>query len=282
MTQNNMAKPTNILGIKIDPLTKTQALENISELLNKKNKSQIATVNTEFVMMAQHYPDFLDTVNKSKLRLADGVGMLIAAKFLSQKLSVKPYQRKISVLWKLKICVLASIFAPKYLTTEIPERISGADLTVQICEIAAKNKLKVFLLGAAPGVAEKAALQLQTDIYDLRVAGTFAGTPKIEDEAKIIELINKNKADILFVAYGAPAQDLWIRRNLKKTSCKLAMGVGGTFDFIAGEVKRAPKVWQNHGLEWLYRLIQQPSRLKRVVSLPKLLRALYKYKLQSG
>lgn len=282
-----MAKPINILGVKIDALTNAQALGKISEILNQKAKSQIATVNTEFVITAQHYPDFLETINSSKLRLADGFGMLIAAKFLSQKLTSKPFWRQLSALWKLKVCVLSSVFAPKYLKSTVPERISGADLTVQICEIAAKERLKIFLLGAVPGVAEKAALQLQTDIYDLRVAGTYAGTPKVEDEAKIIELINKNHADILFVAYGAPAQDLWIRRNLKKTSCKLAMGVGGTFDFIAGydghrRIKRAPLFWQNHGLEWLYRLIQQPSRIKRASSLPKLLSALYKYKVQNG
>ena len=269
-----MPKPVEILGVKIDAMTMKATLDKIRELLDKKTKTQIATVNTEFLMDAQDNPDFLNVINNSRIRVADGVGVMIGAKYLS----LRPAQmsRPTAYFW-LKICLLSAFFNKKFLNNPIPERITGVELTKKICEIAAEKKLKVFLLGADPGIAQIAALKLQTDIYGLNVVGSFSGSPKIENEQEIINLINRHKADILFVAYGAPAQDLWIARNLRKTSCRLAMGVGGTFDFLSGHTRRAPEFYQRHNLEWFYRLVNSPrKRFKRQMKLPRFLRKIYR------
>ncbi len=266
-----MAKPVEILGIKIDPLTHAEFIEKLKHLFRKRGKSQIATVNSEFIETAQVNPDFKDVINSSSLRLADGIGILIASKFNSLPLTDIPVLRTLQAIYQMKICLISPLFYPKYIKSVIRERLAGADVVYDIIKLSLDNNYKIFLLGALPGVADKASLILQTDNYGLRVVGTYAGSPNIEEEDKIVSLINKHKADIIFVAFGAPKQDLWIARNLKKTTAKLAVGVGGTFDFIAGNAKRAPLWIQNHGLEWLYRLVAQPSRLKRQIALPKFL-----------
>lgn len=274
------SKYIKILGAKIEPLNWQKVQEKIEDLLDKPGKSQVVTVNTEFIMAAIQLPDLLLTINKAALRVADGVGLLVAAKFLSLKLSES--YRVIHAIWQLKLCALAAIFYPRYIHNPIPVRISGVDLAQEIIKIAIKRNLRIFLLGGRLGIAEKTALILQTDNPDLRIAGVYAGSPKVEDEGKIIELINKHKTDILFVAYNIPQQDLWISRNLRRTSAKLAIGLGGTFDFIAGEQKRAPLWMQNHGLEWLHRLIHQPfARFRRQLTLPIFLYAILKSKLQA-
>ena len=129
-------------------------------------------------------------------------------------------------------------------------------------KICKESKKRIFLLGAEEGIAEDAAKKLKANIV-----GTHSGSPKVEDEKEIIEKLNRLKPEILFIAYGAPAQELWIARNLKKIpSVKLAMGVGGSFDFIAGKTKRAPKWMQKLSIEWLYRLIKEPRRIKRILN----------------
>ena len=133
----------------------------------------------------------------------------------------------------------------------------------QICANA--GHLKIFLLGAEEGVTEKVKSILEKRHPDIKIVGTFAGSPDTKDDKQITNLINKIAPNVLFIAYGAPAQELWINRNLKRLpSVKLAMGIGGAFDFISGKQKRAPHLMQKLGLEWLYRLFKQPSRIKRI------------------
>lgn len=273
----NMQKSIKILGINIQSYTWPEIAEKLDELLKIGRKFQVVTVNTEFISTAQNSPVVTEMINSSKIRVADGVGLLIAAKYLSIPKTKNKYTRWIHKAIILKICILAAIFYPKYLKTALPERISGVDLSHEIVKIAIKNKLKIFLLGAQTGVAEKVALKLQTDNFDLRISGVYAGSPKVDDEQKIIDLINKHRTDILFVAYNFPQQDLWIKRNLKKLNVKMAIGLGGTFNYLSGEKKRAPEWMQTHGLEWLYRLVTEPAkRFKRQLSLPRFLYLLYK------
>ena len=189
------------------------------------------------------------------------------------------FWRNIVGFFKLFGSLATIILYPKYLKKPIPERISGSDFVWDLSNYAAKNDLKIFLLGGDPTVPEQAALKLQTDIYGLKVAGTFEGSPKLEDESKILELMKKDKPDILFVAYGVPAEELWLEKNLVKTGAKIGIGVGGTFDFLAGRRKRAPKFVRAIGLEWLWRLILEPKRYRRQAALPKLVAKVYKYKI---
>src|SRR5690606_38622524 len=138
-----------------------------------------------------------------------------------------------------------------------------------IAEQAAKKGWRLFLLGAAPGVADKTANILRQKHPGLHIAGTYSGSPAPEEEDGIVALVNASNADILFVAYGAPEQDKWIARNLPRLHVAMAMGVGGAFDFIAGIVPRAPQWMQRMGLEWLYRLYLQPWRIRRMLRLPR-------------
>jgi N-acetylglucosaminyldiphosphoundecaprenol N-acetyl-beta-D-mannosaminyltransferase len=186
----------------------------------------------------------------------------------------------ISTIIEWIITILLIPLFPKYFTYPIKKRISGADFIWDLAKFSAERRLKVFLLGGAPTIAERTALQLQSKIPDLRIAGVNSKDPK--DTAEIVSQINKSKADILLVAFGAPKQEFWLSENLNKTDCKIGIGVGGSFDFIAGVKKRAPAWMQKSGLEWLYRLISQPSRILRQMALPKFLYLVLKDKLSNS
>ena len=146
--------------------------------------------------------------------------------------------------------------------------MTGSDGTRVIAQHAAQKGWKLFFLGAAPGIAEKAAEILRSDYPGVQIVETYGGSPHPEDEDAIVERVNASGANILLVAYGAPVQDAWIARNLPRLQVKMAMGVGGAFDFIAGVIPRAPETMQKYGLEWLYRLYKQPWRIKRMLRLP--------------
>ncbi len=142
--------------------------------------------------------------------------------------------------------------------------MTGVDLFLSICQ---KTDKKIFLLGAAPGIAEETKKKLEEKFPEIQISGTHAGSPHPTESAEIVSKINKSGAEILFVAYGAPAQEKWIYNNLKKlNTVKIATGIGGAFDFIAGKKQRAPQWMQNLGLEWLYRLKQEPKRIKRIIN----------------
>lgn len=217
-----------ILDVKIDDLTFPQVMAKINLFLREKKLHQIVTVNPEFVLAAQKDKEFRKVLNSADLSIPDGFGLKIGAAILNQK---------------------------------IGERITGVDLTWEIAKLASQKGYRLYLLGATPGVGLKAAKRLKLLYPKLKIVGCYAGKP---DEPGIINKINNSKADILLVAFGAPKQDKFIFRNSNKLKVKIAMGVGGTFDYIAGVVPRAPVWMRKLGLEWLYRLIKQPSRLGRI------------------
>jgi N-acetylglucosaminyldiphosphoundecaprenol N-acetyl-beta-D-mannosaminyltransferase len=142
-------------------------------------------------------------------------------------------------------------------------------LVVQIAERAAQSGWRLYLLGGALGVADRAAAILQARYPGLVVAGAFPGSPAPDEENDIVERIRAARPDMLFVAFGAPAQDLWIARNQPRLQVPVAMGVGGSLDFVAGVTRRAPEWVQRIGLEWLYRLIREPWRWRRQLELPR-------------
>ena len=165
--------------------------------------------------------------------------------------------------------VLACCGRARHVGAPIPERVTGSDGVPLIARYAAERGWKIFFLGAAAGIAERAAAILQERNPRLLVAGTFAGSPSADDEDALVAMVNASGADILLVAYGAPKQDKWIARNLPRLQVSMAMGVGGSLDFIAGVVPRAPLWMRERGLEWLYRLLRQPWRLRRMLRLPR-------------
>jgi N-acetylglucosaminyldiphosphoundecaprenol N-acetyl-beta-D-mannosaminyltransferase len=140
---------------------------------------------------------------------------------------------------------------------------------VELAKLCASHGYRMYLLGAAPGVAESAGARLQELAPGVSIVGSYAGSPAVAEEHEIIERIRVSEAEVLCVAYGAPAQDLWIQRNLERLPVALAMGVGGSFDFLAGRQRRAPRWMRKLGLEWLYRLYREPWRWRRMLALPQ-------------
>lgn len=243
MIQHHPPKSVYMLGVRVDRLSQQQALDSMEQIIahhrassNRAPCRQIVTVNPEFVMEAQHNLDFLMAINQATLALPDGVG----------------------VVW-----------ASRYLGEPVPERITGVDTLVALAQRCAIAGYRLYLLGAAPGVAATAGARLQELAPGLVIVGTYAGSPALEEEDAIIERIRTAQADVLCVAYGAPAQELWIRRNLSRLPIALAMGVGGAYDFLSGRQRRAPRIMQRLGLEWLHRLYCEPWRWRRMLALPR-------------
>ena len=189
------------------------------------------TPNNEMLVESGRNPAFRSVLQGSALNLPDSQGILFAARWTGQFL---------------------------------PERVPGVDAVQSLCAQLDESS-PVFLLGAAEGVAEQAAAALLRKNPRLRITGIFSGSPQHHDAADIVARINHAQPHLLLVAFGAPAQDLWIAEHLREMpSVRVAMGVGGTFDFIAGIRTRAPRLFQRLGLEWLWRFIQEPSRWRRM------------------
>lgn len=225
-----------ILGVRVDCVTTAQAIALTDEMIASRRPHQVVTVNPEFVMRAQRDETFRVVLEEADLALPDGQGILWAARRLGRPLQ---------------------------------ERVTGSDTAPLLARLCAQRGYRPFLLGAAPGVAERAAQALIRDNPALKVAGTYAGSPAPAEEEEIVGHIVAAKPDLLLVAYGAPAQDAWIHRNLHRLGVPVCMGVGGTLDFIAGVTPRAPLWMRQHGLEWLYRLLRQPRRWRRMLALPQ-------------
>ncbi len=225
-----------ILGVRVDDLTMDEALAQATQFIDEPRLHQIATVNPEFILAARYQPDFARVLAQTDLNLPDGANLVRAARGLSRPLR---------------------------------ERVAGIDFVWQIVGRAAERDWKIFLLGAREGVAVEAAAKLRERYTRLKIVGTWAGSPDPREEAELVRRVNASAAQILFVAYGAPAQDLWIARNRGQLApnVRVAMGVGGAFDFIAGRVPRAPVWMQRVGLEWLFRLARQPWRIRRQLRL---------------
>lgn len=224
-----------MLGVPADVVTEEDVLGFAEQCLREGRPARVVTVNAEFVMRAQHDQDFLSAIGNAALATPDGAG----------------------VVW-----------AMRRQGARIRERVGGSDLIWSLSLLAARLDKRVFLLGAAPGVAERAAAMLVQRIPNLVIAGTHAGSPAREEEVSIADLIRRAGTDILFVAFGAPAQDVWLERNLGRTGAVVGIGVGGSFDYVAGVARRAPTWMQRHGLDWLWRLARQPYRWKRMLVLP--------------
>ncbi|GAC1390415.1 MAG: WecB/TagA/CpsF family glycosyltransferase [Ktedonobacteraceae bacterium] len=238
----SLPEPVFLLGVRVDRLSQQQVVEQIDTLVALHRRSaeplacqQVVTVNTEFVMMAQHDTVFRHVINAAALVFADGIGI---------------------------------VWATRYLGKPTPERVTGTDTLVELAKQCADKGYRLYLLGAAPGIAEEAGKRLRELAPGLQIAGIYAGSPSHSEEEAIIERVRVAQADVLCVAYGAPAQELWIARNLSRLPVAVAMGVGGAYDFLSGRQLRAPLMMQRMGLEWLYRLYREPWRWRRMLAIP--------------
>jgi len=225
-----------ILSVHVHRVTMQDSLARVDAMASSGRPHHVVTVNPEFIMTAQENGRFRDVLNGADLAIPDGMGIVHAARLLG-----KP----------------------------VRERVTGVDLVNRFAEVAAARAYRIFLLGAAPGVAERAAAVLCRNWPGLIVAGTYSGSPHPREEAEICRRIAAARPHILLVAYGSPGQDLWIARTRERLKVPVSIGVGGSLDYIAGVVKRAPAWACALGLEWSYRLVSQPSRWRRMLALPR-------------
>lgn len=224
----------DVLGVGFDNLTLDEAVERALALIENRNGAYVVTPNPEIVQLCVENPDAARAVNGADIVLPDGIGVVKGAALLG---------------------------------TPLKGRVPGIDFALELISRLAKEGKSVFLFGARPGVAQLAAGNLARSYPGIVIAGTCNGY--FNDDAPIIEIINAAKPDLLLVCLGAPKQELWMEKNKSILNVGIMAGLGGSLDVISGSAKRAPKIWQRLGLEWLYRLICDPSRIGRMMKLPR-------------
>jgi N-acetylglucosaminyldiphosphoundecaprenol N-acetyl-beta-D-mannosaminyltransferase len=264
LLEKTMEKPIEIAGIPIDPITYEEALGLVGQSVESGRQAHWVTVNPEMILYASRHPDFLKVLQNAQIRTPDGMGILWAAHFLG-----RPVSRFRPLAFLQWFVSLASIpFITLWRSKPISERVTGTDLMRKIVDASQQKEWPLFLLGLSgetSGMAEQAIQRLSGFYPRARFVGSFACPP--QDDSEPLRRINLAQPKILFVAFGSPAQEFWIRRNLPLIpSVKLAIGVGGAFDFHAGRIARAPQWMQKAGIEWLWRLARQPRRLFRILN----------------
>lgn len=225
----------DILGISLHMVSLCEAANIVKDFISTEGAKVIVTPNAEIIMQAQRNEELRQALNGSDLCFPDGIGVVLASKFLGK---------------------------PLY------ERTAGYDLMMEILKIADEKALSVFLLGGKPQVADEAARKIKQNFSGIKIAGTHHGYFKKNEEAMIVERINNANPDVLIAAMGAPKQELFMMRYRNVLKSRVAIGVGGSLDVLSGNVKRAPEFMQKAGLEWFYRLVTQPTRIKRMSKLP--------------
>ncbi|RCW43809.1 MULTISPECIES: WecB/TagA/CpsF family glycosyltransferase [unclassified Halanaerobium] len=236
-----MRELVEILGIKIDRVNMQEAVEKVEILLKKdagpaEKPAYIVTPNSEMIVMSVDDKELTSILNSAYLSTPDGAGVVLAAKIMG---------------------------------TPLIERVAGFDLLSRLIEEFAEKEYSFYFLGSRPGVVDKAVVKLKRDYPQLNIAGYHHGYLDRELQEKVISEINKKNVDLLLVGMGVPLQERFIGKNIENLNVGAAMTVGGSFDVIAGEVNRAPLWMQKVGLEWFYRLLQEPSRFGRMLALPR-------------
>jgi len=270
-------RTTKVLGVRVDFVSLKKVLSEVDDWVKSNKQYQITTPNPEHIVLAQSDYRFKKIINNSAFSIADGVGLGWAASLLSKQFSIFNFSVK-----------ARSRSAGQF--SKIFKRLSGIDLMQALCKKAGQKKWRVFLLGGKNDAAKNAALKLRIANCELKIENSHQKLKHFGGQAKLIDYhsgaanvkketinerneamkkINDFKPDLLFVAFGAPMQEKWIFNNLDKLNVKVAMGVGGAFDYLAGKVRRAPRLVQKLSLEWLWRLICQPWRIGRQLRLLK-------------
>lgn len=225
-----------LLGIPIDRLTQAEAVEWVANALCQQQPRLLVSINPERLMQALRDPALAEVLRRADLSLADGAGVLWAARRLGSPL---------------------------------PGRVPGVDFLGALAARGAAQGWRFFFLGGDPGVAEAAGAALRTAFPGFQLVGTFGGSPDPRDDSASVAAVRASRAQLVFVAYGGGEEEAWLARNLAASGALVGMGVGGAFDFISGRARRAPPFMREHGLEWLHRLIKQPWRWRRMLALPR-------------
>ncbi len=227
----------NILGVNIDKVSVESASDRIMEYIENGDKRRcVFTPNSEIIMAAYRDSEFCKILNSADILTADGIGV---------------------------------VYASRILKNPIESRAAGYDTACSVLSKGAKKSIGVYLFGAKPGVADKAAEVICERYKGIRVVGTADGYFNDNKEKEIIADINLVKPDLLFVCLGAPKQEKWIHKHKDELDFGVCMGIGGSLDVFAGTAKRAPDFYCKHGLEWFYRLVKEPKRAIRMLDLPK-------------
>lgn len=237
-------KKVSIFGVKINNITLDEATEIVEKFLGEDRLRAIYTPNTEIVMAAKDDENLKKIINESDLVIPDGIGLIYGS-----RIGKKP----------------------------LKERVTGVDLSIKLLEIANKKGYRLYLLGGKDGVAKRAGENILKEYPNVNIVGyhhgyfkgSHIGYKDHEEELNLIDNINGAKPDIIFVGLGFPKQEIWIAENKNRLNGRVIIGNGGTMDILSGDSKRAPEIFQRLGLEWLYRLIKEPSRIKRQIVLPK-------------
>jgi N-acetylglucosaminyldiphosphoundecaprenol N-acetyl-beta-D-mannosaminyltransferase len=225
-----------LLGVPVDPLTEAEAVDWVARAIVEGRPRLVISVNPERIMHAGRDPAFAAVLRGADLALADGAGVVWAARRLGHPL---------------------------------PERVAGVDFVRALAARGAVEGWRFFFLGGGPGVAEAAGRALREAYPGFILPGTHAGSPDPASDAATIEAVRSSAAQLLLLAYGAGAEEAWLARNLGASGAVVGMGVGGAFDFISGRARRAPPWMRRRGLEWLHRLGRQPWRWRRMIALPR-------------
>lgn len=262
------------MGVPIDPITKDELKVLLLSYLEDQKQHFIATVNPEFIIEAQKNQFFKEILCGADLNVADGIGILWAAKYLRMPIGDatvrtrvgRMRKRRRTALYQAAFTLSAIPFFPRYLQTVVPERISGSEIVDMLLGLTSTGDCSAYLLGGKKGVAIAAKLELERQYPNALISGSRSGyLGKGEPEGKFINAVNKAKPDILIVAMGSPKQERWIYENLNNMpSVKIAVGVGGVLDYLSLTKKRAPAWVQKSGLEWMYRLVKEPERFPRI------------------
>jgi N-acetylglucosaminyldiphosphoundecaprenol N-acetyl-beta-D-mannosaminyltransferase len=232
-----------VLGIPVDPLPVDAVMARIAEFIASGEPHHIFTADASGIMRAQDDLLLRAIVRQADLITPDGAGVMLASELHG---------------------------------TRLPERVSGVDLVERIAALSADKGYRVYLFGAAEGVADAAAAALIDRHPGLQIAGTRHGFFSAGEEAAIVAAIVRAEPQVLFVALGIPKQEQFIRAHFAELGIPVMIGVGGSFDVISGRLQRAPRWMQRTGLEWLYRLAQEPKRLPRLAALPNFIVAVWK------
>lgn len=225
-----------IMGVHFDNVTMQEALGIADYLLSEPGASYCVTPNSEIVYEAMHDPSLMEILNQADLVLPDGSGVVLASEILK---------------------------------TPLKEKVAGVDFSTNLLGILEEQGKSLYLLGAKPGIAELAADKMHSMHPKLNIIGMHDGY--FQDDDDVIETINALSPDALFVCLGVPRQERFMAEHLNDLKVRLMIGLGGTLDSFAGTVKRAPKWMIRMNLEWLYRLIKEPWRFRRMLRLPKFL-----------
>ena len=240
-----------LLNTYINNLTMPETIDKIEKMISSKNKSYVVAVNVDVIMKIENDPYLKKIVDNADMVLVDGKPLVWISKMYGRPLKAK---------------------------------ISGSDLVPLLCDVAAQKGYSIFIIGGKDGIAEQAQKRLESRLPNIKIVGTYAppmGFEKDEEELnKINSMISKAKPDLLIACFGCPKQEKWIYENINKYDAKVSICAGATVDFLAGNVKRAPRWMSEHGLEWFYRFLQEPKRMfkRYFVDDVKILKLINKYR----